>query len=293
MGPTITPLSPRDPALGSKQANAAFNRTLDDTEHPSSDLLKPTPDPKVVYRDNEILVLAKPARMYVHPPESRFAKQRLTGITCIKWIEKNLELKANPIHRLDFATEGLVIFGLTPESTRTLNILMRERGFEKKYPAVVRGWFREPHGIINRPLELDSTGELVPCQTNYQTLKTIELPFSVNSKFSTVRYSLLELDLITGRWHQIRRHMNREAHPILGDREHGDSHHNRFFREHFGLDGLCLKANTITFPHPAKNEIMSFTAPVSEDWQKIYEIFDFPRIQARYSESVFSNPIGG
>jgi len=235
--------------------------------------LQPKSNPQVLYQDDRMLVLFKPARMYVHPPESKFAKQRLVGMTCLDWIKKNLGLRAAPIHRLDFATEGLVIFGLELEMTKALNIMVRERSVQKTYHAVVRGWFRAENGSIDRPLELDSTGELVPCLTHYKTRSKIELPHSVNSQFPTSRYSFLELDLITGRWHQIRRHMNREAHPVIGDREHGDSHHNRFFRDQFSIDGLCLKAQTLSFLNPISKEPHHFDSPLTEEWEKLEGLF--------------------
>lgn len=236
-------------------------------------LLPPPPDPEVVYQDEDLLVLFKPARMYVHPPESRFARQNVTGTTCLQWIKENLKVYAKPIHRLDFATEGLVIFGLNQPATKKMNEDIRAHRVKKKYHAVVRGWFRNENGDITTPLELDSTGELVDCLTKYKTIHKIELPFSVNSKFSTTRYSWLDIELITGRWHQIRRHMNREAHPIIGDREHGDSHHNRFFREQFGVDGLCLKAYEIQFEHPVENKIVKLQAPMTTEWTKLTDVF--------------------
>lgn len=243
-------------------------------ENTTVPLMSPPPDPEVIYQDQDLLVLFKPARMYVHPPESRFARQNATGTTCLQWIKENLDVYAKPIHRLDFATEGLVIFGLNQPATRKLNEAIKDHRIRKKYHAIVRGWFRNEHGDITTPLELDSTGELVDCLTKYKTLHKIELPISVNSQFPTSRYSWLDIELITGRWHQIRRHMNREAHPIIGDREHGDSHHNRFFREKFGVDGLCLKAYEIQFDHPVENKIIKLQAPMTSHWTILSDVFN-------------------
>ncbi len=126
---------------------------------------------------------------------------------------------------------------------------------------------------ITLDLELDSTQELVPCETQYEVLSEIELPYQINSKFKTTRYSLLKVKPITGRWHQIRRHMNRVAHPILGDREHGDSHHNRFFRDQLQIAGLCLFAYQIEFTHPTTLELMSFKSLSDENLKKISQLF--------------------
>ena len=233
----------------------------------------PTESPSILFQDEHILVLHKPSYMYVHPPEDRIARKSVGRHTCIHWLTDFHDIYANPIHRLDFATEGLLIFAKTNEAGSVLNQNMRARKINKFYHAIVRGWFKEPKGEINLPLELDSTGELAECLTIYSTTHKIELPFSVNSKFPTSRYSWLDIELKTGRWHQIRRHMNRVAHPIIGDREHGDSHHNRFFREELQIGRLCLRAFKIEFYHPVSNELLIFECPDSIHWKKIKNIF--------------------
>jgi len=233
----------------------------------------PLEPPRIIFQDEHLLVLFKPSRMYVHPPEDPIARKAVGRHTCLNWLRDEHSLIGYPIHRLDFSTEGLVIFALHREASQKMNIAMRAHGIQKFYDSVVRGWFKESYGEISLPLELDSTGQLVECLTLYSTTRKIELPQSVNSKFNTVRYSLLDIELKTGRWHQIRRHMNRVAHPILGDREHGDSHHNRFFRDQLNIEGLCLKAKRLEFFHPYTNEKLILHCPVTEMWQKIYTLF--------------------
>ncbi len=233
----------------------------------------PTDHPQILFQDENILVLFKPSHMYVHPPEDRIARRAVGRHTCIHWLMDAHQILANPIHRLDFSTEGIILFGKNNETNSLLNIQMRNGQIQKYYDAVVRGWFKIPFGEINIPLESDSSDEIKDCQTLYSTIKKIELPNSVNSKFPTVRYSLLDIQLKTGRWHQIRRHMNRVAHPVLGDRTHGDSHHNRYFRDELGIDRLCLKAKRLEFFHPMTDQKMIFHAPESLMWQKINKLF--------------------
>ncbi len=227
----------------------------------------------ILYQDQDLLVLYKPAQMYVHPPERRHIALKVGRNTCVHWLEDHHGLRGFPIHRLDYATEGLVIFGLHRDAASLLNAQMRGQEIQKYYDVIVRGWLQNQEGQIDIPLELDSTGELVDALTLYKTYKQIELPYSVNSKFPTTRYSWLDIRLITGRWHQIRRHMNRIAHPTIGDREHGDSHHNRFFRDQLAVDGLCLRAKRIEFIHPySKNELV-IECPTSEKWKKLEALF--------------------
>jgi tRNA pseudouridine65 synthase len=236
----------------------------------------PTEAPQILFEDTDLLILFKPSHMYVHPPEDRIARKAVGRHTCIHWLLDEHKILANPIHRLDFSTEGILIFGKNNKTNSVLNIQMREGKIQKYYSAVVRGWFKEPFGEIHLPLESDSSNDIQDCKTLYSTIEKIELPFAVNSKFQTARYSLLDIELKTGRWHQIRRHMNRVAHPVLGDRTHGDSHHNRFFRDKLGIERLCLKAKRLEFYHPHTDQKMIFHAPVSDLWKKINTLFSEP-----------------
>ncbi|MFN3698279.1 MAG: pseudouridine synthase [Pseudobdellovibrio sp.] len=233
-----------------------------------------TVEPSIVYQDDDLVILMKPSHVYVHPPECRIARKTVGRKTCIHWLMDRHKIMAHPAHRLDFATEGLVIFCKNTKTSSEMNKQMREHAIQKEYDVIVRGWLTPEKGQIDKPLELDSTGELVPALTIYKTLKKIELDYSVNSRFPTSRYSWLHVELKTGRWHQIRRHMNRIAHPVIGDREHGDSHHNRFFRDHLHINGLCLKAKRLKFLHPHQNTIIDATAPQTELWNNIHLLFN-------------------
>ncbi len=230
--------------------------------------------PKIHYQDDSILVLYKPPSWFVHPPENPRYRRGLKRRTCVQWLQDVHDIRAFPAHRLDAATEGVLIFGKTKEATAHLNLQFKNHQTEKTYHAIVRGWFKEKNASIDLDLELDSTGELVPCKTNYKPLAQIELPFQVNSRFETTRYTWLEVTPVTGRWHQIRRHMNRVAHPVIGDREHGDSHHNRFFRDQLKIDGLCLCAYQLKLKHPANDEEIVFTTISNEKWDSLRKIFN-------------------
>lgn len=229
--------------------------------------------PHIHYQDEAILVLYKPPSWFVHPPEDPRYRRGLKRRTCVQWLLDHHHIKAFPAHRLDAATEGILVFGKTKEATAHLNLQFKNHETQKTYHAIVRGWFKEKESSIDLDLELDSTGTLVPCKTFYKTLAEIELPFQVNSKFNTTRYAWLEVKPVSGRWHQIRRHMNRVAHPIIGDREHGDSHHNRFFRDHLKTDGLCLNAVQLTIRHPSTEKPMTFKTIETGKWSNLEKIF--------------------
>jgi tRNA pseudouridine65 synthase len=232
--------------------------------------------PRILFEDEHILLLFKPATWFVHPPENPRFRRGLKRRTCVQWLSDVHQIKAFPAHRLDAATEGILIFGKTKEATADLNSQFKNHETHKVYYSVVRGWIKEEEGKIEIPLLSATTGEMLFCETDFRTLAKIELPFQVNKQFATTRYSLLEVQPRTGRWHQIRRHMNRVAHPIIGDREHGDSHHNRFFRDQMHLDGLCLWAKELTLRHPSTGQKITFKSPLSDKWKSLLDLFKVP-----------------
>lgn len=227
----------------------------------------------IVYQDDQFFVIDKPAGFFVHPPE-KSAYPTPDEKICLYILRKQLQRAVYPIHRLDAPTSGLVMFAYTQSSTRELSRLFAEKKIKKTYHAVVRG-FLENQGSIELPLEIQGFEKQMESETQYRKLAEIELPYAVGKKYPTARYSLAEVQPITGRWHQIRRHFDRIAHPLIGDIEHGDSHHNRFFRDQLEIQGLCLRAQNLKFTHPWSQEDIEISAPVPEKWKKIYSLFQF------------------
>lgn len=230
-------------------------------------------NPSILYQDNDILVLQKPAGWFVHPPEYKWKGRTPPLPVLTKWLLREHEIRAFPAHRLDAATEGVIVFGLNKESTAKLNLQFKSRQVRKTYYAAIRGWMPKTEGTLDQPLPLDSTGELAESITHFRTLAQIELPFQVNSPHATSRYAWVEVSPLTGRWHQIRRHFNLCSHPLIGDREHGDSHHNRFFRDHLEINGLCLFAAELHLTHPTSNEQMILKAQASKRFEKLKSLF--------------------
>tara|TARA_B110001454_G_C12723074_1_gene435704 strand:- start:17 stop:763 length:747 start_codon:yes stop_codon:yes gene_type:complete len=237
------------------------------TEHP------PTEFPAILFQDEDILVLHKPASWFVYPPDYKFKGRTPMLPTVTKWLLQKHDLRAFPAHRLDAATEGVMIFGLTKEATATINHQFKTRQVKKTYYAAIRGWMPEANGLIEKSLPIASTGEIADSITQYRTLSQIELPYKINSPHPTSRYAWLEVSPHTGRWHQIRRHFDMCAHPLVGDREHGDSHHNRFFRDQLGINGLCLFAAELRLVHPTSKKDLVLTGVKTERFKKLEELF--------------------
>ena len=225
----------------------------------------------ILYEDSHFFAIDKPAGHFVHPPE-RSPYPVPPEKICLYTLRRHYNQEVFPIHRLDAPTTGIVLFSFERSGARELGRLFMERRMRKSYEAVVRGYL-EKEGHIDLPLEVLGEEQLMEAKTHYQVHAEVELPFSVGKKYSTSRYSWLKIQPETGRWHQIRRHFDRIAHPLIGDIEHGDTYHNRFFRDQLGIQGLCLKAIQLEFVHPWTEEAIVIKAPPCERWQRIEKLF--------------------
>lgn len=221
----------------------------------------------VLFQDENIVVINKPSGLHVHQPE--IARRRVPREMTVLWtLRQQIDRFLYPIHRIDVGTEGVLVMALSSEVAGQYQRELQEGNAKKVYKAICRGWLPESLRI-EVPLERDSTSTLVDAVTEIRLLGKVEKPYSIGKRYPTARYSLIEARPLTGRWHQIRRHLARSAHPIIGDREHGDTHHSRYFREELGLPGLWLRADSL--------EIMgkTFTAPESKRWQRMLDVLKF------------------
>lgn len=227
----------------------------------------------ILYQDNYICAIDKPAGHFVHPPEKSDYPVPPERIS-LYHVRDHLRRQVFPVHRLDAPTSGIVVFALSREAAGQLGKLFMQRAVQKTYQAVVRGHLPE-QGKIQIPLESNGPVPLVEAETEYTCLAQVELAAAVGKKYPTARYSLMQVHPVTGRWHQIRRHFDRIAHPLLGDNEHGDSHHNRFFRDDLGISGLCLRATHLEFQPPWHRDLIKITATPCEKWKKIHSLFKY------------------
>ncbi len=221
---------------------------------------------EILYNDDYVLVLDKPAGLLVH--RSSLSQEKDTVIDRLKTLYQH---SPAPVHRLDRPTSGVLIAAYDRESAKALGNSFEKGDVNKIYYAVVRGYL-ENEGKITIPLKKDGEGELQEAETFYRSLKKIEIPVS-NNRYKTSRYSLIEVQPKTGRFHQIRRHLARIGHPIIGDTSHGDLRHNRIFQKNFGSSRLLLHAGAITFPHPESGEFISVHAPIPDNMENIISFF--------------------
>lgn len=225
---------------------------------------------EIIYRDERLVAVHKPARLLTHRTaldrgETRFALQQCRDL---------VGRQVYPVHRLDKGTSGVLLFALDRDTASVLGRAFENRAVRKTYLAVVRG-YPAPSGEIDHPLSCPpdespagNAGAPVPALTRYRTLATAELPFGVD-RYPTCRYALLELEPVTGRRHQLRRHMKHIAHPVIGDSTHGKGAHNRAFAAHTGVGRLLLACVGLELTHPASGRILDLQAALEGDFASV------------------------
>lgn len=239
---------------------ALFRRMVDDT-WVSRGVWRPTDAPaipegeeplEVLYQDADLVAVHKPSGLLVHrgwASDARPVLQRLRD---------QLRERVYPVHRLDRATSGVLLFAKRAEMASLVGKMFRERSVEKKYLALCRG--KDP-GLkrVDHPLADTLEGEKKEAVTEFRLLGSWE------------RYGLYEARPLTGRVHQIRRHLKYASHPLVGDVRYGKGEHNRLFRERFGFERLALHCHSLAFVHPKSGERLEIHAPLAEDFRRLVE----------------------
>lgn len=215
-----------------------------------------TADMPVVHRDEHLLVVSKPSGLAVHRGEAR---DPVFALGLARQLAGRL---VHPMHRLDRATSGLLIFTFDKTTLAAMQQKLEGGGVEKVYWALVRGIPPEA-GAVDHPIPRQEGGEKVAARTDFRRLAIFE------------RYALVEARPRTGRRHQIRKHLKHLGHPLIGDVRYGKGEHNRYFRERAGLHRLALHAVQLCFDHPASGEKLRLIAPPPADLRLPLESLGF------------------
>lgn len=229
----------------------------------------------ILYQDQDLIIINKPAGLLVHRTKMDFHETE----SAVDHLREKLGQQIFTVHRLDKPTAGVLIFALSSENAKTLSEQFMNKTVQKEYTAIVRG-VPESEVIINHPLkeEKDELSDKkarkdTPPQeaiTHVRLIAKVELPYQVD-KYPTSRYSLVKANPITGRKHQIRRHLRHINCPIIGDINHGSGKHNRFFENEFKIRKLLLACTQITFQHPKTGVQLNIKADLSDDFKGIME----------------------
>ncbi len=221
-----------------------------------------------IYKDQDFVAINKPNGLLVH--RSSIAAD--ASEFALQLVRDALDQYVYPVHRLDRKTSGVLLFALSSENAKKLQQLMEGGAVQKRYLAIVRGFFPEEINL-NHPLA-NEKGKIQEAETFFRCLKhtELEIPFG---KHQTSRYSLIEAFPRTGRMHQIRRHLDHLRHPIIGDRPWGCNKQNKLFLEKWNMNTMMLHADSLVLPHPVSGEIITLRAELPEEFERMLKELKF------------------
>ena len=222
---------------------------------------------EILYEDDDIIVVNKPKGMVVHPANGNpdgtlvnaimsICKDSLSGI--------GGEIRPGIVHRLDKNTSGAIIIAKNDKAHINLSEQLKNHEIKKTYIALVRGIVKENNATINMPIgrskkdrkkmDVDKNGK--EAITHFKVLK---------------RYkdcTLLEINIETGRTHQIRVHLSHIGYPIIGDEVYSNG------KNRWNIEGQCLHAKSLDFKHPITGKQIRIEAELPEYFKKILEELD-------------------
>jgi 23S rRNA pseudouridine1911/1915/1917 synthase len=225
----------------------------------------------IVYEDADLAVVNKPAGMMVHAGAGATDDQRDRG-TLVSALLHHFgqlsavggELRPGIVHRLDKATSGLIVVAKSDESHRRLAVQFVRRQVKKKYVALVQGWLKRERGTISSSISRDQVRRTRMTTrraggreaiSHYTVQRKLESPYG--------KFSLLEVQIDTGRTHQIRVHLASLGHPVVGDTLYGARRELESKNStSLSLPRNFLHAAALQFQHPRTGEPLSFSAPL-------------------------------
>lgn len=234
---------------------------------------------KLLYQDENYVAVHKPSGMLVHHNE--FDRHSRAAVQVLR---KQFGKRVYPVHRLDRGTSGVMVFAFSPEATAALGEVFQARQVTKTYLAIVRG-FLEGGGVIDKPITHPDTKQQQSARSRFQGLAKVTLPVPVGN-YPEARYSLVAVQPLTGRQHQIRRHLRSLNHPIVGDTRMGDTAHNQLFRDRFQSNRLLLTAFSLEFEHPMTGEWLTITAPNDGEFLRLGALFGWEPVFENLAERV-------
>ena len=208
----------------------------------------------ILWQDDTAVAVNKPAGYLVH--NSKWAGPKETSLRQL--VARQLGMQTFPIHRLDRPTSGVLLYALSSQHARLWHDQLRQPDTHKTYLALVRGHIHAPLTI---DLPLKEGGKPRPAITHVQPL----------AYHPQEHVTLITARIETGRQHQIRRHLSRIAHQLIGDTTYGKGRINRHFRATYQLHRLFLHAWQMDITHPLTGERLHLQAPLPAELLRVLE----------------------
>ena len=230
------------------------------------------PKLRIIYEDDALIVVEKKNGLLTVPYNPKSTET--TALSILKDYVKKQSRQASVyvVHRLDRETSGVLVFAKSPELQEYMRTYWRQLVSKRTYVALVEGKLQKREGTITSWLTEDDRTAMVYSSptdnggqkaiTHYQVVK--ESTLQSDDTALTAEYSLVELNLETGRTNQIRVHMASMGHPVVGDRKYGHGN------ESSPIDRLCLHARTLEFIHPMTEKKVRFEASTPKEFARIF-----------------------
>ena len=221
----------------------------------------------IIYEDDDIIVVNKPKGMVVHPANGNpdgtlvnaimaICKDSLSGI--------GGEIRPGIVHRLDKDTSGLLIVAKNDKAHVNMSEQIKNHEVKKTYIALVRGVVKENEATIDMPIGRSTSDrkKMAVIKTGRNAVTHIKVLKRYN------KYTLLQVNIETGRTHQIRVHLSHIGYPIVGDYTYSNG------KNEFGVVGQCLHAKCLEFKHPNTGAEMKLEAPLPNYFEEIIQKLD-------------------
>jgi len=225
----------------------------------------------ICYEDDYIIAVTKPCNVLVH--HSHMARNMDEELTLLDLLQVQYNHKYYPLHRLDRKTSGIILLAKMREHVSVFQDLFLQNKIQKTYFALVRG-FAPESGRIDSPVKGRDANVYKEALTTFEKQNEITLNIAVHP-YESSRYSLVELKPKTGRLHQLRIHLNKISHPIIGDPKYGDRFHNRMFETEFYCANMFLHAREIEFIHPITKDTICVSSAFPQHWLDLFSRFSW------------------
>jgi len=215
----------------------------------------------IIYEDSDVIVINKPQDMVVHPAPGNYSGTLVNALLnhCTDLSGINGVLRPGIVHRIDKDTSGALVVAKNDNAHNSLAAQLKDHSMTRSYIALVEGIIKSNEGTIDEPIGRHPKDRIK--MAIVESGKRAVTHFKVLERFES--NTLVECNLETGRTHQIRVHMAKIGHPLVGDLIYG------FKKQRFNLKGQVLHAKKLGFMHPSTNEYMEFNSPLPNYLEKL------------------------